>query len=271
MRKRKMCMAAAIVLFAVSTCSYVQAEDTAAVKEAAPAEETPSDSPAEKAENEEPVQNTEAVYQDEKLAVYTQGYPAADREVSEINEESGRKLVLSITADGKVTAEQTLEYFTDPGNLQIQTKEPYEMETLLLDGEPLENGAAVTYGEKSERKVEIVLHTKAQMLVHYRDAEGNPLAKDSTLSGRLGEEVFWKNPVINGYECEKPEGQAVLEKASGDITVVYHKAESKEETKTGINRQDIKTGKKDKADGRQKAEENDSDSEQLLILTLPIN
>lgn len=116
----------------------------------------------------------------------------------------------------------------------------YEIENILLNEEAFENGETVVYGEVTEQQLEIHLYTKASLIIHYQDTQGNTIAQDVVIEGKTGENVSWKNPIIEEYEVEDAIEQKVLEfPGIQEITVLYARKEAETENRDSAQSQEL--------------------------------
>lgn len=231
----KIGVAAVMLLCTIMGRSYVQAEGI-------PHEEsTIADSIDYAGENSEQMQASErAIYEDDIVTVYTEGYLYSAGDECTVTESMGNLLHMKILVDGKLTAEQTFDYQTSPGKLEVKPEEMYEIENILLNEEAFENGETVVYGEVTEQQLEIHLYTKASLIIHYQDTQGNTIAQDVVIEGKTGENVSWKNPIIEEYEVEDAIEQKVLEfPGIQEITVLYARKEAETENRDSAQSQEL--------------------------------
>lgn len=218
MKKRKVLAAAVALLCFTTAQSYVQAEGVSG------GEDTALESTEFTGENpEQDSPNSDAVYEDSIIAIYTEGYPYSEEDEKGTKDSTGniKNLFVQIFVDEQSAAGQVIEYQEDPGKLEVQVKEAYGIDHILLNGEPFDTGNTVDFGEEDEERLEVHLYTRAKLIIHYQDTEGNALAEDTMIEGKFGESVSWENPEIEGYELSEAADTAVLGAGTQEITVTY--------------------------------------------------
>lgn len=192
----------------------------------------------------EGTQNTEkqVLYSDESGKVITQ-IPSMEIMEDTADLSTGKYLKLSVSLDGEEQGTQIFRYEENPGETTVEENEGYGVETLTLDGETLESGSALSFAEDQENQLlslEVSLYTKAKLTVHYQDEEGNVLAEDEHVEGKLNDPVQLNLKDINGYEQQGNQDNLIFSEKEQETILVYKKkAEENSKDNTSQNAQPV--------------------------------
>lgn len=190
----------------------------------------------------EGAQNAEnpVIYSDESVKVITQiPYMEIMEDTADLS--MGKYLKLSVSLDGEEQGAQLFKYDQNPGETKVEENEGYGVEALTLDGEIFESGSALSFAEEQEnqlRSLKVQLYTKAKLTVHYQDEEGNVLAEDEKVEGKLNDSVQLNIKDIEGYELKGNYDNLIFSEKEQETILIYgKKAEENSKDNTFQNEQ----------------------------------